>query len=116
MKANITEALEVLGRWALSEADQLAVLDLAANFSLGELHTLSQAELEQTTARCACVTSLDRSLGILYPRQELVKRWLTQPNSHPLFDHQTPLNLLKSGDLDVFREIAQLMSAWSAGN
>ena len=116
MQPIIIDSKEVFGRWELSKADQLAVLGLPANFSLSELHTLDQTEVEQVTARSACITSLDRSLNILYPSQDLVKRWLTQPNSHPLFDHQAPLDLLKSGDLDVFRQIAQLMSAWSAGN
>lgn len=116
MLANIVEVQKTLGRWGLSAADQLAVLGLPANFSPSQHHLLSEEDRERVEARCSCVLSLDLALDVLYPSQELINRWLIQPSSHPLFAHHTPLELLKPGDLDKFRRIAQLMTAWSAGN
>src|SRR5690554_2450893 len=116
MQAYIAEVQDILGRWALAEADQLVVLCLPTNCSLTDIGSMQKPELDQVLARGACITSLDRSLNILYASQYLIRRWLSQPNSHSYFINRTALDVLKSDDLEKIRQVTHLMAAWSAGN
>jgi len=116
MQSVILDAKEVLDRWALPEANQRAVLGLPVDCSLNDIDSIQQPELEQVLVRSACITSLDRSLNILYTSQDFVRRWLSQPNSHPYFNNRTAIDVLKSDDLEKIRQVTQLLAAWSAGN
>lgn len=116
MQTLILEAKEVMCRWTLPESDQLAVLGLPAGTDLDQLDTLSDEARSRLIARCACITSLNRALNVLYPSQLLATRWVFQPNSHEFFRQQRPLDLLKTGDLETLQRISRMMLAWSAGN
>jgi len=116
MLSLIEETREIFQRWELSASEQLAVLGQSADADFDRLSELEDQNSTQLIARCACLIALDRALTVLYPSQPLANRWLSQPNTHGFFNQQTPLDLLKTGELESLRYISQLMTAWSAGN
>lgn len=116
MQTLIPEAINVLCRWALSEEEQFGVLGLAPGTDISRLKSLPGEEYSHLEDRCACITAIDRALGVLYADESLARRWIYQSNSHEFFRGQRPIDLLKTGDLETLRRISRMLLAWSAGN
>ena len=95
-------------QWELSEAEQMAILGLKSRSTLhswksGNVSKISRDTLE----RISYVLGIFKSINILLPIRERANAWMRKPNKAALFNGQTALDRMTSGnvsDLYVVRE------------
>jgi uncharacterized protein (DUF2384 family) len=64
--------------------------------------------------RISYLTGIFKALNILYG-EALADRWMTLPNSNPMFGGRTPLDYLKSGGVPAMATVRRLLDARRGG-
>jgi hypothetical protein len=99
-------------QWALSEAEQMAILGLKSRSTLhswkaGNVSKISRDTLE----RISYVFGIFKSINILLPIPERANAWMRKPNKAPLFNGQTALDRMTSGNVSDLYVVRQYLDA-----
>jgi hypothetical protein len=103
---NITRA------WGISAADERALLGWPPpstfhKYKSGATGTLSV----DTLTRLSLVLGIYKTLHVLYPEPALADRWVTIPNSHPLFGGRPALRLMIDDGIDGLYRVRRLLDS-----
>ena len=94
--------------WNLSNDEQMILLGISARSTYYKWKKNTDVVLSRDTLeRISYIVGIYRSLQILLPDKKLADEWLKRPNSAPLFDGRSALDLMMSGrvaDLFVVRQ------------
>ena len=94
--------------WNLSNDEQMILLGISARSTYYKWKKNTDVVLSRDTLeRISYIVGIYRSLQILLPDKKLADEWVKRPNSAPLFDGRSALDLMMSGrvaDLFVVRQ------------
>ena len=99
-------------QWELSEAEQMAILGLRSRSTLhswkaGNVSKISRDTLE----RISYVLGIFKSINILLPVRERANAWMRKPNKAPIFNGQTALERMTSGNVSDLYVVRQFLDA-----
>lgn len=108
--------LNIASAWNLSVEQQRALLGWPPEstffkYKTGETGTLAFDML----MRISLVLGIYKDLHILYPEPHLADRWLTLPNSNPLFGGKAALSFLVENGIDGLYQVRRLLDARRGG-
>ncbi|MEN3972318.1 MbcA/ParS/Xre antitoxin family protein [Sphingomicrobium sp. XHP0235] len=93
--------------WALSDQEQMTILGLDARPTLKEWKSGHVPHLpDHALKRISYVLGIFKAINILHPLPERANAWIRKPNSAPLFDGGSALDLMLGGhvsDLQIVR-------------
>jgi hypothetical protein len=106
----------IAGLWNLNTEQQRALLGWPPEstffkYKAGQVGTLSYDVL----IRISLVLGIFKALRILYPEQDLADRWVTLPNSNPLFGGKPALALMMDGGIDGLYQVRRLLDGRRGG-
>lgn len=94
--------------WNLSNDEQMILLGISARSTYYKWKKNTDVVLSRDTLeRISYILGIYKSLQILLPDKKLADEWVKQPNSAPLFDGRSALDLMMSGrvaDLFIVRQ------------
>ena len=94
--------------WKLSNDEQMILLGISARSTYYKWKKNTDVVLSKDTLeRISYIVGIYKSLQILLPDEKLADEWVKLPNSAPLFDGQSALDLMMSGrvaDLFIVRQ------------
>lgn len=94
--------------WNLSNDEQMILLGISARSTYYKWKKNTDVVLSRDTLeRISYILGIYKSLQILLPDQKLADEWVKRPNSAPLFDGRSALDLMMSGrvaDLFIVRQ------------
>lgn len=94
--------------WSLSNDEQMILLGISARSTYYKWKKNTDVVLSRDTLeRISYILGIYKSLQILLPDKKLADEWVKQPNSAPLFDGRSALDLMMSGrvaDLFIVRQ------------
>ncbi len=103
---NVTRA------WGLGAGDERALLGWPPTSTFHKYKAGAPGTLAlDTLTRLSLVLGIYKNLHVLYPEPELADRWVTLPNSHPLFGGRPALRLMIDGGLDGLYRVRRLLDA-----
>jgi hypothetical protein len=107
----------VAGAWQLSVTQQRALLGWPAastyhKYKAGQGSALSFDML----TRISLVLGIYKALHILYPDPGLADRWVTLPNTNPIFGGAPALTLMLEGGIDGLYQVRRLLDARRGGS
>jgi hypothetical protein len=113
--AAIPAFLKLAQAWAVRDENARQLLGGISNGAFyqlkrGEKKTLDQDKL----TRISLLLGIFRALNILYSRK-LADAWINLPNSHPMFQGETPLAYMITGGMPAFVRVRQLLDARRGG-
>jgi hypothetical protein len=80
-------------------------------YKAGQPGTLSY----DTLTRISLILGIFKDLGILYPEEDLAYRWVTLPNSNPLFGGRPALAFMIASGMDGLHQVRRLLDARRGG-
>ena len=106
--------LNIAEAWQLTVEEQRGLLGWPAvstfhKYKAGQVGTLSY----DTLIRISLVLGIYKALHILYP--EFADRWVSLPNSNPLFGGRTALVHMLDGGIDALFQVRRLLDARRGG-
>jgi hypothetical protein len=106
----------VTARWNLTAEQQRALLGWPPEstfykYKSGQVGTLPYDML----MRISLVLGIYKDLHILYPEADLADRWVTLPNSNPLFGGRPAVALMTEGGMDGLYQVRRLLDARRGG-
>lgn len=94
--------------WNLSNDEQMILLGISARSTYYKWKKNTDVVLSRDTLeRISYIVGIYKSLQILLPDKNLADEWVKRPNSAPLFEGRSALDLMKSGrvaDLFIVRQ------------
>ncbi len=94
--------------WNLSNDEQMILLGISARSTYYKWKKNTDVVLSRDTLeRISYILGIYKSLQILLPDKKLADEWIKRPNSAPLFDGRSALDLMMSGrvaDLFIVRQ------------
>ena len=94
--------------WNLSNDEQMTLLGISARSTYFKWKKNTDVVLSRDTLeRISYIVGIYKSLQILLPDEKLADEWVKLPNSAPLFDGRSALDLMMSGrvaDLFIVRQ------------
>lgn len=94
--------------WNLSNDEQMILLGIGARSTFFKWKKNTDVVLSRDTLeRISYIVGIYKSLEILLPDEKLADEWVKLPNSAPLFDGRSALDLMMSGrvaDLFIVRQ------------
>ncbi len=94
--------------WNLSNDEQMILLGISARSTYYKWKKNTDVVLSRDTLeRISYIVGIYKSLQILLPDEKLADDWVKRPNSAPLFDGRSALDLMMSGrvaDLFIVRQ------------
>ena len=94
--------------WNLSNDEQMILLGISARSTYYKWKKNTDVVLSRDTLeRISYILGIYKSLQILLPDKKLADEWVKRPNSAPLFDGRSALDLMMSGrvaDLFIVRQ------------
>jgi hypothetical protein len=108
--------INIATAWGLTVDQQRALLGWPApstfhKYKAGDVGTLSYDTLE----RLSLILGIYKALHILYPDADLADRWVSLPNSNPLFGGRPALALMTEGGIDGLYRVRRLLDARRGG-
>jgi hypothetical protein len=89
--------LRIAERWALSEDEQCAMLDVSRDV-LSEWRTHAPDWIGRNQVdRISHIFGIHAALGTLIPSAVFRDRWIRQPNGHTLFGGCAPIDRMRAG-------------------
>ena len=103
---------KIAGNWELNVTEQRALLGWPApstfhKYKAGHIGTLPYDML----MRISAIVGIYKALHILYPDPLLADRWVSLPNTNPLFGGNPALSLMTEGGLDGLLQVRRLLDA-----
>ncbi len=94
--------------WNLSNDQQMTLLGISARSTYFKWKKNTDVVLSRDTLeRISYIVGIYKSLQILLPNEKLADEWVKLPNSAPIFDGRSALDLMMSGrvaDLFIVRQ------------
>lgn len=101
--------------WKLRDEDARALLGGLSNGPFYEWRKQPDRVLDtDRLTRISYLTGIFKALNILYG-EALADRWMTLPNSNPMFGGRTPLDYLKTGGVPAMATVRRLLDARRGG-
>jgi hypothetical protein len=98
--------------WELSEAEQMAILGLKSRSTLHSWKAGNVSKISRDTIeRISYVLGIFKSINILLPIRERANTWMRKPNKAPLFNGQTALQRMTSGNVSDLYVVRQFLDA-----
>ncbi|QDP18535.1 MbcA/ParS/Xre antitoxin family protein [Sphingomonas xanthus] len=99
-------------QWELSEVEQMAILGLKSRSTLqswkaGNVSKISRDTLE----RISYVFGIFKAINILLPIPARANGWMRKPNKAPLFNGQSALDRMTSGNVSDLYVVRQYLDA-----
>ncbi|MES2289935.1 MAG: MbcA/ParS/Xre antitoxin family protein [Pseudomonadota bacterium] len=105
----------IAAAWKLRDEDARALLGGLSNGPFYEWRKQPDRVLDtDRLTRISYLTGIFKALNILYG-EALADRWMTLPNSNPMFGGRTPLDYLKTGGVPAMATLRRLLDARRGG-
>jgi uncharacterized protein (DUF2384 family) len=107
--------LRIAGLWELRDEDARQLLGGISNGAYYQLKKEGSRMLDQDRlTRISLLAGIFKALNILYSKR-LADRWMQLPNTHPMFEGDTPLAYLIKGGMPAMLRVRQLLDARRGG-
>jgi Protein of unknown function (DUF2384) len=107
--------LKVARAWDISADDTRQLL---GGISTGSFYNLTKGAVKKLDqdqlTRVSLVIGIFKALNILYSRK-LADKWITLPNTNPMFGGETPLRYMQQGGIPAMVRVRQLLDARRGG-
>jgi hypothetical protein len=105
----------IVDRWKVRDGDARALLGGVTNGPFYEMKRNPDRLLDaDRLTRVSYLIGIYKALRILHS-PNLADEWVHLPNSHPIFDGQTPLAYMVRGGLPAMQTVRRLLDARRAG-
>jgi hypothetical protein len=105
----------IVDRWKVRDGDARALLGGVTNGPFYEMKRNPDRLLDaDRLTRVSYLIGIYKALRILHS-PNLADEWVHLPNSHPIFDGQTPLAYMVRGGLPAMQTVRKLLDARRAG-
>jgi len=102
--------------WGLKNNDSRALFGGISNGRYYEMKKSPKGELTQDEiTRVSLLIGIYKALNILFD-QELANQWVSRPNSNPIFNNASPLDLMIRVGQPAFMEVRRLLDSRRGGN
>lgn len=99
MSTGLTDALHILRQWQCTPNQALSILKLDPDLPFPEI--LSDEQCERVTF----VLNIHSDLSSIYSDPEEVYSYMSKPHDDPYYDGKSPLELIGTGDRNVFGRV-----------
>jgi hypothetical protein len=115
-RSAIPAFFKVIEAWSLSDD---AARRLLGGVSTGLYYPLKKGDKQKTLdqdklTRISLLVGIFKALNILYSRK-LADKWISLPNSNPMFEAEAPLSYMIRGGLPAILRVRQLLDARRGG-
>ena len=105
----------IMARWKVRDEDARALLGGVTNGPFYEMKRAPDRVLDtDRLTRVSYLIGIFKALRILHG-DALADRWVRLPNTHPIFDGDTPLAYMIRGGLPAMQTVRRLLDARRAG-
>ena len=105
----------IMARWNVRDQDARALLGGVTNGPFYEMKRAPDRVLDiDRLTRVSYLIGIFKALRILHG-DALADRWVRLPNTHPIFDGDTPLAYMIRGGLPAMQTVRRLLDARRAG-
>lgn len=102
----------VTGQWRLDARQQMALLGQPPRATFLAWKEGSRTALgRETIQRICCIMAIWKGLKLLLPDPSQAVAWMREPNSSPLFEGLTPLELMTRGRILDLADVRRLLDA-----